>query len=107
MLSFVLLIVSFVHCMQGNSTLRERYRPYHSWTAEEDARLLDLYNQHSERLNVWNEISVILNQKPELVRLRYETKLDPNLKNMQSEWTEEQNRMIINEIKDAEIEINE
>jgi hypothetical protein len=94
-------IIDTVNALPGNIRISKHnicYK-YASWTAEEDAKLLEMYEIHKNNPRKWEEISHILKRDLRCTREHYELKLNPSLKNPQAEWTNEENDLILEEIK--------
>jgi hypothetical protein len=70
-------------------------------TAEEDARLLKLYEQHKNSSRLWADISKVLERDRKFVRDHYYAVLDPSVKASSTQWTDKEDRIIVEEIKNA------
>ena len=99
---FLFFKVSTVKGMNGKS-MEIGNRVYHPWTVEEDAKVLEMYEQFKGSPKIWEKISTQVNRKSRLIRERFSAKLDPALKNPRSEWTEDEDRIILQEADRARI----
>jgi uncharacterized membrane protein YfbV (UPF0208 family) len=75
----------------------------HVWTAEEDAKILELYDKHNGSRKVWTDISHVLNEKPSVIKYHYTSRLDRNFEKTNSKWTEEEDNFLLEEWRNAKV----
>ena len=88
----------FVNGIPGDSKSEIGNTKLQVWTAEEDAKVIEMYGQLKGDPSIWAKMSQVLKRKRDSIRKHYYRTLVPNLKD---EWTKEEDHQISKEINNA------